>query len=51
MGVGSPALRTLPVTDWSYTDTAMALVVEVITLGVRQCKSQAKNAAPPTDLD
>lgn len=44
---GTPALRTLPVTDWSCTDVAMALAVEVITLGVRRCKSQQR-MQPPT---
>ena len=47
----TPALRMLPVTDWSYTDAAMALAVGVITLGVRRCKSQAKNANPHPETE
>lgn len=48
---GTPALRTLPVTDWSCTDAAMALAMGVITLGVRRCKSQAKNAKPHSETE
>lgn len=43
----TPALRRLPVMDGSCIAIAMALAVEVITVGVRWCKSQSKNATFP----